>query len=151
MQLANPNEASKILFCDYAKLWLNNVKNRVRRITYNNYASRVDRKIYPYFYSKKIMLVDLKAKDIQDFFQYLFNIGSMASTVNVYRTTLYQILHAARLEELIVSNPVDLVPKIKTQKQIVNFYNEEELKKLMEVMKDTKIELPMIFAIYYRT
>ena len=41
-------EPTKILFCDYVKLWVEGERGKVQVTTYDNYVHMLNRHIYPY-------------------------------------------------------------------------------------------------------
>jgi integrase len=51
--------------------------------------------------------------------------------------------------KLVTENVTDLVEAPEKQKFIGNFYNQEEIGKLLEIIEGTSIEAPVMFAIYY--
>ena len=57
-----------ILFSDFMLKWLEVTKSTVQITTYASYQGMVERVIVPYFRKRGIKLVDLKATDLQDFY-----------------------------------------------------------------------------------
>ena len=57
-----------ILFSDFMLKWLEVTKSTVQITTYASYQGMVERVIVPYFRKRNIKLVDLKATDLQDFY-----------------------------------------------------------------------------------
>ena len=53
----NPKTLNNVLFADYIKNWLKEVKNHVDIITYEDYKQYSNNHIIPYFEKKKIKLV----------------------------------------------------------------------------------------------
>ena len=57
-----------ILFSDFMLKWLEVAKSTIQITTYASYQGMVERVIVPYFRKRGIKLVDLKATDLQDFY-----------------------------------------------------------------------------------
>lgn len=152
IQLRDPNISDKynnMLFCDYMVDWLEKQKGKVEQTTYIGYEQVIKRRLYQYFKDKKIKLIELKAKHIQDFFDLLFAEGLSANTVKHYRANISKALNSAIITELIDSNPVTKLEPIKVKEYTADYYSPDELEKLMELMKITTIELPVIIACVY--
>lgn len=152
IQLRDPNIYDKyknILFCDYMLEWLEKQKGKVEQITYIGYEQVIKGRLYKYFKSKKIKLVDLKPKHIQDFFDLLFSEGLSGNTIKHYRANISKALKSAVITEIIDSNPATKLEPIKVKEYTADYYTQDELLNLMEIMKTTPIELPVIIAGVY--
>ena len=93
--------------------------------------SFIHSRLYNYFHSKKIKLVDLKPKHLQDFFDFLFNEGLSANTIKHYRANISKALKSAVITEIIDSNPVTKLEPIKVKEYTADFYTQEEILQLM--------------------
>ena len=71
--IAKKSKYSNMLFCDYMLEWLANIKPKVAQSTYIGYEQVIKGRLYPYFKNKRIKLIDLRPKDIQDFINYLYS------------------------------------------------------------------------------
>ena len=60
--------ADDMLFADYMEQWLGIVKTSISVPTYASYSNMIKKVIGPYFREKGIMLKELNAKHIQDFY-----------------------------------------------------------------------------------
>ena len=152
IKLRDPNIYDKyknILFCDYMLEWLEKQKGKVEQTTYIGYEQVIKGRLYKYFKAKKIKLVDLKPKHIQDFFDLLFAEGLSGNTVKHYRANISKALKSAVITEIIDSNSATKLETIKTKEYTADYYTQDELLKLMEVIKTTPIELPAIIAGVY--
>lgn len=151
-KLNNPNVTEKynnILFADYMLEWLEKQKGKVEKTTYIGYEQVIKGRLYNYFQLKQIKLIDLKPKHIQDFFDYLFAEGLSGGTVKHYRANISKALKSAVITELIDSNPVTKLEPIKVKEYTADYYSNDELLNLMELIKGTTIELPVIIAGVY--
>lgn len=138
-----------MLFCDYMVEWLEKQKNKVEKTTYIGYEQVVKGRLYNYFQYQKIKLFDLKSKHIQDFFDSLFNEGLSASTIKHYRTNITKALKQAVINEIIEISPADKLETIKIKEYTADFYTQDELLELIEIIKTTQIELPVMLAGIY--
>ena len=128
--------------------WLDVVKSSIAVATYASYAASVKRIIAPYFRERRITLKELTAKDIQDF--YLFKLKSVsASSVIHYHANIHKALKYAVKLDLIPSNPADKVERPKKDHFVGSFFDADEVNKLFEVSKGTKLELPILFGAFY--
>ncbi len=152
IKLRDPNIYDKyqnILFCDYMLEWLEKQKGKVEQTTYIGYEQVIKWRLYKYFKAKKIKLVDLKPKHIQDFFDLLFSEGLSSNTIKHYRANISKALKGAVINEIIDSNPATKLESIKTKEYTADYYTQDELLNLMEIIKTTPIELPVIIAGVY--
>ena len=152
IQLRDPNIYDKyknILFCDYMLEWLEKQKGKVEQTTYIGYEQVIKDRLYKYFKAKKIKLVDLKPKHIQDFFDLLFSEGLSGNTIKHYRANISKALKSAVITEIIDSNPATKLEPIKVKEYTADYYTQDELLNLMEIIETTPIELPVIIAGVY--
>ena len=152
IQLRDPNIYDKyknILFCDYMLEWLEKQKGKVEQTTYTGYEQVIKGRLYKYFKAKKIKLVDLKPKHIQDFFDLLFSEGLSGNTIKHYKANISKALKSAVITEIIESNPATKLEPIKVKEYTADYYTQDELLNLMEIIETTPIELPVIIAGVY--
>ena len=148
-KVAKNSKYTNMLFCDYMLEWLDNVKNKVVPNTYIGYEQVVKGRLYNYFKSTNIKLIDLKARDIQDFINYLYKDKLKGSTIAHYTTNMNTALRSALIAEIIPFNPMDRIEPIKKDVYIPNFYTDDELLDLIEVIKTQKLELALTLWIIY--
>lgn len=129
--------------------WLEKQKGKVEQTTYIGYEQVIKGRLYKYFKAKKIKLVDLKPKHIQDFFDFLFSEGLSGNTVKHYRANIRKALKSAVITEIIENNPADKLESIKTKEYTADYYTQDELLNLMEIIRTTTIELPVLIAGVY--
>ncbi len=152
VQLRDPNIYDKyknILFCDYMLDWLEKQKGKVEKTTYIGYEQVIKGRLYNYFKTTKIKLVNIKPKHLQDFFDFLFSEGLSGNTIKHYRANISKALKSAVITEIIDSNPVTKLEPIKIKEYTADFYTQDELLFLMENAKTTPIELPVVIAGVY--
>ena len=84
----------EMLFSEYLESWLEIIKGSVAVSTYASYAAMATRIIAPYFKEKGVILKDITAKNIQDF--YLHELKKVsASTVVHYHALIHKALKYA--------------------------------------------------------
>lgn len=138
----------EILFADYMEEWLEIVRTSIATVTYSSYSMMVKKTIAPYFRRRKIKLVDLTAKDIQIF--YLAELKRVsANTVIHYHANIHKALKYAVKLDLIPTNPADKIERPRKGSFKGSFYDTEEMKLLLEAVKGTKFEIPVMLAAFY--
>ena len=147
--IAKNSKYSNMLFCDYMLEWLENIKLKVVQSTYIGYEQVVKGRLCPYFKSKKIKLIDLRPRDIQNFINYLYKQRLKGSTIAHYTSNMNTALKEAVIAEIIPSNPMDRIESVKKEVYIPEFYTDDELIELIEVIKTQKLELPLTLGIIY--
>lgn len=137
-----------ILFADYMEQWLEIVKSTISISTYSSYSKCVKGIISPYFRERKILLRNLQAKDIQNFYlQELKRVS--ANSVIHYHANIHKALKYAVKIDLIDVNPADKVERPKKEKFVGNFYDADEVNRLFEITEGTKLEIPVLLGAFY--
>ena len=108
----------------------------------------VKRVIAPYFRERGITLQGLTPKDIQDFYLEKLKTVSASSVIHYHANIHRALKHAVKLD-LIPTNPADKVDRPKKDRFIGSFYDADEVNKLFEVSKGTKLEFPILFGAFY--
>ncbi len=137
-----------ILFADFMEKWLLVVKSSVAVPTYASYCQTVKNTISPYFRERKTLLEELTARDIQDFYLHELERVSASSVIH-YHANIHKALKYAVKLDIINSNPADKVERPKKDRFVGSFYDAEEINKLFEVSKGTKLEIPILFGAFY--
>lgn len=138
----------EMLFSEYLESWLEIIKGSVAVSTYASYSAMATRIIALYFKEKGVILKDITAKNIQDF--YLHELKKVsASTVVHYHALIHKALKYAMKIDLIDVNPADKVERPKRERFVGSFYDAEEMNELFKAAKGTKLELPILFGAFY--
>ena len=137
-----------ILFSDFMLKWLEVTKSTIQITTYASYQGMVERVIVPYFRKRGIKLVDLKATDLQDFYNKQLE-RVKANSVIHYHANIHKALKYAVKLDLISSNPADKIERPKKERFMANFYDADEVNRLFEISKGTKLEIPILFGAFY--
>ena len=137
-----------ILFSDFMLKWLEVTKSTVQITTYASYQGMVERVIVPYFRKRNIKLVDLKATDLQDFYNKQLE-RVKANSVIHYHANIHKALKYAVKIDLIPTNPADKVERPKKNEFKGSYYSADEIHALTEVAEGTKLEIPVLLASFY--
>ena len=137
-----------ILFSDFMLKWLEVTKSTIQITTYASYQGMVERVIVPYFRKRGIKLVDLKATDLQDFYNKQLE-RVKANSVIHYHANIHKALKYAVKIDLIPTNPADKVERPKKNAFKGSYYSAEEIHALTEVAEGTKLEIPVLLASFY--
>lgn len=150
------NSKADMLFGDYMSYWLESHKHNVSLSTYASYESQISTRIKSYFNEQHIRLGELTSEDIQEFYNRCMD-GTLghdieiisSNTVIHYHANIRLALEYARKKRWVPTNEADLVTRPKKKQYIGSFYNEEELEKMFEIFKGTKLEFAVMMAAYY--
>ena len=137
-----------ILFSDFMLKWLEVAKSTIQITTYASYQGMVERVIVPYFRKRGIKLVDLKATDLQDFYNKQLE-RVKANSVIHYHANIHKALKYAVKIDLIPTNPADKVERPKKNEFKGSYYSADEIHALTEIAEGTKLEIPVLLASFY--
>lgn len=132
-----------ILFLDYMREWLEVIKKSVEKNTLESYADIINRYIPPYFNKHKIILTELKPADIQDFYKELLEKVSPNTVIKLHANIRKALTHATKMG-YIPFNPAEKVVLPKKKKYAANFLTAEQIKELLENIKDDPI-YPLVY------
>lgn len=134
-------------FGDVLDEWLALHKETVKASTWQFIELRANKHVRPYF---KDMYVDkITLRQCQDFVNKTFKVAPVAYvySVSIVKNTLDYALRLGMIE----SNPMLYVIKPKKQANISdnhgNYYNKDELKKFLDVAKDTSLKKYTLFRL----
>ena len=149
-QSTDASNGADILFADYMLSWVEIVRPNLEENTYAGYRGIIEKRIAPYFRSKKTTLGELKPIHIQEFYTFCQNTLHVSNnTVIHYHANIHKALKYAVKNDMIPSNPADKVERPKQDKFYGNFYDRDELNKLFEAVAGTKLELPVLLGAFY--
>ena len=137
--------ASDMPFADYLLEWLEIVKVRVKATTFSSYEQMVKSVIEPYFRKKAVTLQGLEARHIQQFYSEKLKTVKPNSVIH-YHAVIHQALKYAMKTDLVTQNVAMKVDRPKKNDYQPVFLDAEELQHLFEVVKGTKLELPVLVA-----
>lgn len=139
----------QISFADFMIKWLDMIKHQVEESTYTGYKRQIEGRTKEYFTKHPIMIADLKPVHILDFYNWLYSQGLKGNTVVKYHANIRKALDYAVQTDLIQSNPAIKVGSPPQEQFIADYYNQEELNNLFNVVKDTPLELIVYLTAFY--
>jgi len=138
---------NEIPIFEYMTIWLEKQAKNIQINTYRSYHSMIYGKIRRYFERRKDLTVgSIRSKDIDDFYNQLFEDNVVSNTVIHYHAVLRKAFQQAFKDELIEANPFDRVDRPKKNKFQGENYSEEELLALLKLTKDDPIYPAIMFA-----
>ena len=140
--------SSDMLFADYLEQWLEIVRARVKITTFSSYQSMTVNTIAPYFRKKGISLRDLEARHIQQFYTEKLKEVKPNSVIH-YHAVIHQALKYAMKTDMVEQNVAMKVDRPRKNSFQPAFLDAEEMQKLFEAVKGTKLELPVLVAAFY--
>lgn len=96
-----------------------------------------------------VLLSDVTALMIQQFYNDSYNSGLSANTVKHYHANIHKAFKYAVKMDLVQTNPTEKTELPKLKKYTATFYNEEELEELFAAFKGDRMELVVYIAAYY--
>lgn len=143
----NNTEFEFSVFLDY---WLETIKPSIAFSSYQSYKRYIGR-VKTYFDERypHLLLSDLTALMLQQFYNDKYNSGLTGNTVKHYHANIHKALKYAVKMDLLDRNVSDKVELPKIEKYEATFYNKEELDRLFEVFKGDRLELVVHIAAYY--
>ncbi|MBQ7921399.1 MAG: tyrosine-type recombinase/integrase family protein, partial [Clostridia bacterium] len=148
-----------MLFVDYIKEWLIRKKADVQLSTWEGYEIYVTRHIIPYFEPLGLNIDQVTPKHIQDYYESRLNCqrpdhkagGLKPVSIKKHAPVLNQIFEAALIEELVLRNPVSVVPLPKQEKRepVGKFMTAEEAGQMLEAFEGHELQALIYVTLYY--
>ena len=143
------NRLANMDLIDYLEEWLEGHQYNIERQTYLQYKRYIDGHIREFFTPLDLAVKELTGDEINDFYTCLRNKGLKGSTCQRYHSLLHVAFKDAVKRRIIPSNPVDQANRPRKEQFIAAYYNAEEVKQLLELVKDDEIYIPILLAAYY--
>ena len=140
--------SSDMLFADYLLEWLEIAKGRLAVATYSSYAAMIKRPVRPYFRQRNLTLRELEARHLQMFYSEMLR-KVKPNTVIHYHAIIHSALKYAVKTDMLVQNVADKVDRPKKNSFQPVFLSAEEMQKMFEALRGTKLELPVLVAAFY--
>ena len=140
--------SSDMLFADYLLEWLEIVKGRLAVATYSSYAAMIKKPVGPYFRQRNLTLRELEARHLQMFYSEMLR-KVKPNTVIHYHAIIHSALKYAVKTDMLVQNVADKVDRPKKNSFQPVFLSAEEMQKMFEALRGTKLELPVLVAAFY--
>ena len=151
---------SKLTVAEYFEQWLSQMAGKVRANTYRNYCGNMQNHIIPYFQCKKILLQELTAVDLEEYYESKLQKGSKLkteealspTTIKHHHQNISKALSDAVHDRLIALNPASSakMPKQeRTKKFKPEFLNTKEVDSLLVLFDGSVVELPVRLCAFY--
>ena len=140
--------SSDMLFADYLLEWLEIAKGRLAAATYSSYAAMIKKPVGPYFRQRNLTLRELEARHLQMFYSEMLR-KVKPNTVIHYHAIIHSALKYAVKTDMLVQNVADKVDRPKKNSFQPVFLSAEEMQKMFEALRGTKLELPVLVAAFY--
>ena len=140
--------SSDMLFADYLLEWLEIAKGRLAVATYSSYAAMIKMPVGPYFRQRNLTLRELEARHLQMFYSEMLR-KVKPNTVIHYHAIIHSALKYAVKTDMLVQNVADKVDRPKENSFQPVFLSAEEMQKMFEALRGTKLELPVLVAAFY--
>ena len=140
--------SSDMLFADYLLEWLEIAKGRLAVATYSSYAAMIKKPVGPYFRQRNLTLRELEARHLQMFYSEMLR-KVKPNTVIHYHAIIHSALKYAVKTDMLVQNVADKVDRPKKNSFQPVFLSAEEMQKMFEALRGTKLELPVLVATFY--
>ena len=145
----NKIEITDILFTDYLLDWLEQNRYTWKPTTAYGYEIVIKNRIVPYFEDKRIKLVDITPKNLQEYYNSMLRSGLSPATVKRHHANIRKALQEAVEMNMIPYNIADRTKLPKNTKHQVTIYNKEQLEHLLRISIGTPIECAVRLAVYY--
>lgn len=150
---SKPKEIDKadatMLFSDYCAKYVESIKSTLSAQVYAEYSGYYIRQFKQFFDKRKLRLIDITENEIREYYDSLRARGVKEISLKHHNNILRPALRKAYQAKLIPDNPFDFLEPIKKEKSPMSFYDKNEMKKLFEVIKGHKLEIPFMLAAYY--
>lgn len=141
---------TEILFSAFLLQWLDATKHTRAETTTADYRIVLERVVCPYFADRKIKLIDLTAKDLNDFYNYRMEHDGVANnTIRRHGAIIHKALDYAVRNRQRRDNPADEVELPQYQTHTAKFLTAGELNKLIEAAEGTKVEVVVRLAAWF--
>ena len=142
-----PNIES-LLFADFMEEWLVAIKPEIKLTTFGGYQMNVQKSIGPYFRKRGILLSELSADDINDFYSNQLK-HMKATSVHKFHANISKALKYAVQKNYIPHSVMEKVRRPKPERYVGKFLKQSETVELFEAVKGHKLELGVIFGAFY--
>lgn len=143
--IKNYNKKDELLFTEYFEKHLKNKKYELSETSYYKYYTAVKNRIMPFF--KDIYLKDLDVEMIKEYFTSLRKENLSENTIKHYKNYISNCLEQAVLEKKISENVIKKIKLKKIEEKDIRALNSDEIKRLLNAVKDTKYELPIFLSL----
>ena len=134
---------------EYLCDWLKRQSKTVQYNTTLSYGNMIHGRIRQHFEFSDVTIGSLTPKQINQFYQTIFDAGCVANTVIRYHSVLRNAFQHAFRSEMIESNPFDKIERPRKNKFRGAFFSEDELQTLLKLTQDDPIFIVILLAAMY--
>ena len=146
----NKKPASDIPIYDYMCAYYKKIEKNIQKSTAESYRGMINGRIRRYFTARNELTVgNITAKDIEDFYERMFESGVVANTVIHYHAIFGKAFKDAVRKDYLETNPMLKVDRPKKNSFRPNFYSKDEVQQLLEVSQDDPLHLCILITAYY--
>ena len=146
--IRNGDLYSTMPFMDLINYYIDKKAKIIDPITVHGYRIYTNQ-YQEYFGKNNVKVCDVTTEMLNDFYNYHRKRGLSETTIKHYATVLNPALKLAYNSKIIDRNPAEMVDPIKRQKYRGEYYDKNDMEKLFEVIKGSKIEDAIKVACYY--
>ncbi len=146
-ELNSKQEPQGQLFSDFMDYWLSVKRRTVRRSTADSYKTCIGC-MKPYFDERSITLENIKAADIQGFYNALLDSGRTANTVKHYHANISNALKFALKQGLIEHNPLDAVVLPQIERKDKKSFSSEQIQAILDAIECDPIKTGVYLSLY---
>ena len=146
--LSNMPDVAELLFADFMEQWLDVIKPAIKLTTYGGYCMNVKSVIGPHFRERGILLRELSAEDINDFYADQLE-RVKATSIHKYHANIGKALKYAVKKGMIPFSIMDKVDRPKPERFVGKFLKQTEVVELFEAVKGHRLELGVILGAFY--
>ena len=123
-------------------------KGRLTVATYSSYAAMIKKPVGPYFRQRNLTLRELEARHLQMFYSEMLR-KVKPNTVIHYHAIIHSALKYAVKTDMLIQNVADKVDRPRKNSFQPVFLSADEMQKMFEALRGTKLELPVLVAAFY--
>ncbi|AOZ91643.1 site-specific integrase [Paenibacillus crassostreae] len=139
-------DASKTLYRDFMRDYLNDKKTSVKSSTLATYSALVNNHIIPAL--GNLPLSDIKPRHIQNLYNDLFESGHLADeNIQKVHSIINESLNKAAGWDMIIKNPTAIVDRPKARKKEMLYWSEEESHKFLAVARNDRYYHAFLLAL----
>lgn len=149
-------DAAHIPFTDYVMHWLQLAQERVDAVTYQNYQALTKRHILPWFDCKALALDRVDRKVLQAFLDEKHRNGRLdgkgglsEKSIRELKSILSLVCKEAQYEELLTTNPCELLKLPPKEQTKASFYTVAQLNALLEATREEPLYPIIKTAVVY--
>jgi len=146
--ISNMPDTGELLFADFMEQWLDAIRPGIKLTTFGGYQMNVQKVISPYFRERGILLRELTADDINEFYAVQLE-RVKAMTVHKYHANISNALKYAVKKGMIPYSVMNKVDRPRPERFVGKFLRQSEAVDLFNAVKGHRLELGVILGAFY--